>query len=253
MTFLTPILEKRLIDVERRIASRVVLEDSFYEQAPAGVDQAFLGELVISGAVVLDRSLKILNTSGCALKAVMPYVPGFLSFREGAAAIKAVRGLCPKPTVLFVDGCGINHPRRAGLACFVGVLLDIPTIGITKSVLCGKFDLPEEEGEAEPLIHEGRTVGHVLRSKKGCRPIVVAPGHRITIDSALEATRCCLRGHKLPEPSRLAHERARRLRADRSQGREAALSTPAPRRSRPGPALQSLDGRARGSQSGFWP
>lgn len=251
MKSLTPSLERRLVDVQRRIASRVVLDDSFSEEAIAGVDQAFIGELVISGAVVLDRPLNILNASGCALKAAMPYVPSFLSFREGAAAVKAVRGLDPRPTVLFVDGCGINHPRRAGLACFVGVMLGLPTIGITKNVLCGEFDLPEREGEAEPLIHERGTVGYVFRSKNGCRPIVVAPGHRITVDSALEAARRCLRGHKLPEPCRLAHEQARRLRAAHSQGREAALSIPTPIRSRPGPASRRRDGRERGSQRDF--
>ncbi len=253
MNSLNPLLEKRLVDVQRRIASRVILDDSFSEEAPAGVDQAFLGELVISGAVVLDRSLKILNASGCALRAAMPYVPGFLFFREGAAATKAVRGLDPRPTVLFVDGCGIDHPRKAGLACFIGVLLDLPTIGITKNALCGEFDPPERDGDAEPLIHEGRTVGYVLRSKKGCRPIVVAAGHRITIDSALEATRRCLRGHKLPDPCRRAHEQARQLRAALSQGREASASAPAPRRSPPGPASQPPDGRERGSQRDFAP
>jgi deoxyribonuclease V len=213
-----PFLERRLVEVQKRIASRVRLEDSFSTELPAGVDQAFLGELVVSGAVLLDQSMKIRNASGCALKEAMPYVPGFLSFREGAAAVKAVRGLDPPPSLLFVDGCGINHPRRAGLACYVGVLLDLPTVGITKSVLCGEFNRPEKEGEAEPLIHERDLVGYILNSRKGCRPIVVAPGHRITVDSALEVTRHCLRGHKLPEPCRLAHEQARRIKAALSQG-----------------------------------
>ena len=243
-----PFLEKRLVEVQKRIASRVCLDDSFSEEMPAGVDQAFLGELVASGAVVLDQSLKIRKASGCALKAAMPYVPGFLSFREGAAAVKAVRGLDPEPSLLFVDGCGINHPRRAGLACFVGVLLDLPTVGITKSVLCGNFDQPEKEDDAEPLIHEGDVVGYILSSKKGCRPIAVAPGHRITIDSALEATRRCLRGRKLPEPCRLAHEQAGQIKAALSPGPEASLSTPAPRQTRPDRFWRSHDGMARGPQ-----
>jgi deoxyribonuclease V len=230
------------------IASRVCLCDSFSEEAPAGVDQAFLGELVISGAVVLDQFLKLRKASGCALKAAMPYVPGFLSFREGAAAVKAVRELDPEPSLLFVDGCGINHPRMAGLACFVGVLLDLPTVGITKSVLCGNFDQPENVGEAEPLIHEGDVVGYILSSKKGCRPIVVAPGHRITIDSALEATQRCLRGHKLPEPCRLAHEQARRIKAALSPWQGASLSAPAPMQNRPDLPWRPLDDRAQGSQ-----
>jgi deoxyribonuclease V len=90
----------------------------------------------------------------------------------------------------------------------VGVILDLPTIGITKNVLCGAFDLPEKVGEAAPLVYGDEQVGYLLKSKKGCRPIVVAPGHRISIDSALEMARRCLKGHKLPEPCRLAHEYA---------------------------------------------
>jgi deoxyribonuclease V len=208
MSSLDPDLEKRLIEVQRRIASRVVLQDQFSEEAVAGVDQAFLRDLIISGAVVLSASFQKLNTSGHIMRAALPYVPDFLSFREGAPAIKAVRGLDPKPTLLFVDGCGINHPRMAGLACYVGVILGLPTIGISKDVLCGEFEAPEKLGEAKPLIYGEKTTGYLLLSRKGCRPIVVAPGHRISVDSALEVTRRYLKGSKLPKPSQLAHEHA---------------------------------------------
>ncbi len=211
MSSLDPDLEKRLIEVQRRIASRVVLQDQFSEEAVAGVDQAFLGDLVISGAVVLSASFQKLDTAGHIMRAALPYVPGFLSFREGAPAIKAVRGLDPKPTLLFVDGCGINHPRMAGLACYVGVILGLPTIGISKYVLCGEFEVPEKLGEATPLIYGEKTTGYLLLSRKGCRPIVVAPGHRISVDSALEVTRRSLDGTKLPKPCQLAHEHANRI------------------------------------------
>lgn len=204
-------LERRLVEVQRRIASRAVIEDKFSAGAAvatAGVDQAFLGDLVISGAVVLGLDGDVRSRACHAMKAAMPYVPGFLSFREGPSAIKAVRALDIKPTLLFVDGCGINHPRRAGLATYVGVILDLPTIGVSKSVLCGSFDLPESVGDASPLVYGGDIVGYVLKSKKGCRPIVIAPGHRTSVDSALEMTRQWIKGHKLPEPCRLAHEGA---------------------------------------------
>lgn len=199
-------MEARLVSVQRRIAARVMLNDDFSDGSVAGVDQAFFGELVISGAVVLGTGGKLLSKASYALMTSMPYVPGFLSFREGPAAIKAVRALESKPTLLFVDGCGINHPRKAGLASYVGVILDLPTIGITKNVLCGTFDLPKKVGEAAPLVYSDEQVGYLLKSKKGCRPIVVAPGHKISVDSALEMARRCLKGNKLPEPCRLAHE-----------------------------------------------
>lgn len=110
-----------------------------------------------------------------------------------------------RPTILFIDGCGINHPRRAGLASIIGVTLDIPSVGVSKNVLCGTFDPPGRVGEASPLVHRGEKVGYVLFSRKGCRPIVVAPGHRVSVDGALYLAMRHLRDHKLPEPSFLAH------------------------------------------------
>lgn len=207
MESLTPDLERHLIEIQKGIASRVSLKDDYSEDSVAGVDQAFIGDLVISGAVVL-RQLEVTDAACYIEKADIPYVPGFLSFREGPPAIKALKGLKTKPTLVLVDGCGINHPRTAGLASYVGVMLGIPTIGITKSVLCGSFEAPVEAGDAKPLVYDRRIVGYVLKSKKGCRPIVVAPGHKVSVDSALELAREFLKSHKLPEPCRLAHRYA---------------------------------------------
>lgn len=122
---------KRLFSLQEKLASEVVLEDRFFEDLVAGVDQAFIsredgGELVISGAVALDSSLRPVSKSWAVLETTFPYLPGLLSFREGPAALEAVKKLDTRPTLLFVDGCGINHPRRAGLASIIGVTLDIP-------------------------------------------------------------------------------------------------------------------------------
>lgn len=203
---LTECRQRHLFEVQSKIASRVTLEDSYSTEGVAGVDQAFDGEIVMSGAVVLGPNLEVIDMASCSAKTSFPYIPGLLSFREGPAAIRSVRKLFTRPTLIFVDGCGINHPRMAGLASFIGVVLDLPTIGVSKSALCGDYELPDRAGEATPLSYNGKRVGHLLRSKKACRPIVIAPGHRVSVDSSLELAREYLADHKLPEPCRRAHE-----------------------------------------------
>jgi deoxyribonuclease V len=226
-------LEKRFFRVQNKIAARVVREDRFSTEAVAGVDQAFLGDFVISGAIALAKKGSK-SKSGYLARAMLPYISGLLSFREGPAAINAVRALGTRPTLLFVDGCGINHPRRAGLASYVGVMLNIPTIGISKRVLCGEFRTPVEEGEAEPLVCGNEVTGFVLKSKAGCRPIVVSPGNRVSLESSLDLACAYLSGHKLPEPCRLAHQHARELKEILSRSGEASLLSVGPRQSRPG-------------------
>ena len=202
---------RRLFSLQDDIAAMVVLEDRFSEEVVAGVDQAFISgdegrELVVSGAVAIDSSLRPQSRSWAVIETTFPYLPGLLYFREGPCAVEAAKRLDRAPTILFVDGCGINHPRRAGLASMIGVALDVPTVGVSKNVLCGTFDPPRRVGDASPLVHRGEIVGHVLFSKKRCRPIVVAPGHRVSVESALDLARRHLRDHKLPEPCFLAHQ-----------------------------------------------
>ena len=144
----------------------MILKDNYSTEAVVGVDLAFDGNIVLSG-MVLGPNLEVIDKASCSVKTSFPYIPGLLLFREGPAAIRALKKLSIRPTLIFVDGCGINHPRMAGLATYVGVALDLPTIGVSKSVLCGEFELPQKAGEAMPLIYKGRTVGHLLRSKKG--------------------------------------------------------------------------------------
>jgi deoxyribonuclease V len=205
-----------LLAAQRLVAERAITEDDFDELTlVGGADQAFLEERVISGIVVLAYdSLDVVERVYSVKHASFPYIPTFLSFREGHAIVGAFRKLKNKPDILLVDGAGINHPRSAGLATHVGVALNVPTIGITKKVLCGEGKEPARVGKANQLIYKGKKVGWLLNSNKRSRAIVVAPGHRVSLDSTLSIVKACLRGHKLPEPIRLAHEYANGLKKE---------------------------------------
>ena len=137
----------------------------------------------------------------------MSYVPGFLSFREAPNVVQAYAKLAQKPDVVMVDGHGIAHPRRMGIAAHLGVLLDVPTFGVAKQKLTGKFTEPRpEKGSIEPLTDAktGELIGEVIRSKDKVLPLFVSPGHRCDQSTATRLTLACLKGYKLPEPTRLA-------------------------------------------------
>ncbi|MEA3325276.1 MAG: endonuclease V [Euryarchaeota archaeon] len=199
--------QNTLLNVQRVVAARAETEDRFDEiRTIAGVDQAFFDDKVISGIVTLDYETMEEKSHVHAIKTVeFPYIPTFLAFREGKAIVSAYGKLARKPELLVISRCGINHPRSAGLATHIGVALDIPTIGVSKSILCGTSEQPTNAGEFHPLMYGGRQIGWVLKSKENCNPIIVAPGHRVSMKSSIEITRHCLRGYKLPEPTRQAH------------------------------------------------
>ncbi|MGB8218408.1 MAG: endonuclease V [Candidatus Methanoperedens sp.] len=197
-----------LLAAQKLVADLVTTEDDFGElRQIGGVDQSFMDDKIISGVVVLEYdSLEVVERVHSIQPVNYPYIPTFLSFREGPAIVSAFKKLKTPPDILLVDGAGINHPRRTGIATHIGVALDVPTIGITKKILCGEGKEPAQVGEANPLIYEGKNVGWLLKSTNRSRAIVVAPGHRVSLDSSLSIVKACLRGHKLPEPVRLAHE-----------------------------------------------
>lgn len=196
-----------LLAAQKLVATKVIVGDDFgVLETLGGIDQAFLGGRIISGMVVLDYlELKVIERAYSIKTLNYPYIPTFLTFREGPAIISVFNKIKLKPDLLLIDGAGINHPRRAGLATHVGVALDIPTIGITKGILCGEAKEPQKEGDANPLVYEKEQVGWLLKSCKKCRPIVIAPGHKVSLSSSLSIAQHCLRGHKLPEPLRLSH------------------------------------------------
>ena len=197
-----------LIQAQEMVASCALVQDQFGElKTIAGVDQAFLDDEIISGIVILDYDTMDVMEKVYSIKDVdFPYVPTFLSFREGPAIISAFRSLKTRPDLLMIDGCGINHPRSAGLATHIGVALDMATIGVAKKLLCGVVDKPVSIGEYSLILLYGQYVGALFLSKKGCNPIVIAPGHKVSLNATIEIVRHCLRGHKLPEPIRFAHK-----------------------------------------------
>lgn len=142
-----------------------------------------------------------------------PYIPGFLSFREFPILKACWKKVKLKPDVLLLDGQGIAHPRQAGIATHAGVLLDVPTIGCAKSKLIGEGKPPLREMESSPLFFKGKQIGWILKSKRNVKPIYISPGHKIDMLSALQVILLTLRGHRLPEPLRLAHLKTLNARA----------------------------------------
>lgn len=179
----------------------------------AGCDVAVEGGELIASVVVLDAGTReILETADARCPARFPYVPGLLSFREIPALIHGFEKLSRRPDALLCDGQGRAHPRRFGLACHLGLLLGLPSAGVAKSRLCGEADEPgANRGAWTPIRHEGEIVGRLLRTRDGVRPLYISVGHRITLDDAVALVLRMGGGYRLPEPTRLADQRVRRL------------------------------------------
>jgi deoxyribonuclease V len=135
-----------------------------------------------------------------------PYVPGLLSFREAPLTLASCEKLSVSPDLVLVDGQGIAHPRRLGLASHLGLFLDTPTIGCAKSRLCGTHAEPGDEPGSYAELRDGdETIGAVLRTKAGVKPLYVSIGHKVDLEAAIYWALQCCRGYRLPEPTRLAH------------------------------------------------
>lgn len=196
-------------------ARRVSLTEDFPEpERIAGVDVGFeeQGAITRAAAVLLDaRTLQPLAETVARLPTRMPYIPGLLSFRELPAVLDALAALPERPGLVFVDGQGIAHPRGLGIASHLGVITGLPTIGVAKTILVGTHaPVGEQRGARVPLIYRGRVIGTVLRSKDRVRPLIVSPGHRVSIEgAAMRVLAGCTR-YRLPEATRLADRLASR-------------------------------------------
>ena len=160
-----------------------------------------------AAVVVLSfPGLELLEVKVITDSLTFPYVPGLLSFREAPLVLAACEELAITPDILMVDGQGIAHPRRIGLASHLGLFLDIPAIGCAKSRLCGSHDEPgKERGSHTELTDNGEVIGAVVRTRTGVKPVYVSVGHKIDLRAAIAVTLGCCRGYRLPEPTRLAH------------------------------------------------
>jgi deoxyribonuclease V len=205
------------VEVQKRLRNLVRLQplDRPVETI-AGADISYnkFSETVYAGIVVLSLpDLRIIESAGVRSVAKFPYVPGLLSFREAPSLIEAWEKLRTKPDVLMLDGQGIAHPRRFGIACHLGILLDWPTIGCAKSILVGRYgDLGLEAGSRSPLVDKGEQVGVALRTKNKVAPVYVSPGHLIDLDSAVDLVLRSTTKYRLPETTRQAHLLVNRLR-----------------------------------------
>jgi deoxyribonuclease V len=174
-----------------------------------------------TGAVVVLSypEMAVIEKQVVGRRIEFPYVPGLLSFREAPLILAAGERLTVTPDLFIVDGQGIAHPRRMGLASHLGLLLDTPTIGCAKSRLCGRHEEPADAaGSYTDLIDRGETIGAVLRTRTDVKPVYVSTGHRIDLSAAIHWVLACCRGYRLPEPTRLAHQAA---------GKPPGLSLPA--------------------------
>ncbi|KAF2957501.1 endonuclease V [Thermotoga sp. Ku-13t] len=197
------------VEIQKQLGSLIGLTPLEDVRYVAGVDLAFpdKGSGVAAIVVVDITTMRVIEQVVAYEKVTFPYVPGLLAFREGPVFLKAWQQLKVPPDVVMFDGQGIAHPRRLGIASHMGLLIDLPTVGVAKSHLYGSFiEPPNVQGSYTFLYDKNEVIGAVVRTKVGNKPLFVSPGHKCDVLSALKLTlRCCV-GHRLPEPTRLAHE-----------------------------------------------
>ena len=199
---------QQAIDIQRRLATQVVRLNGITSNPRyiAGVDISPEDSegMAIGAVVVLSYpELKLVEVKTARSRPIFPYIPGLLSFRESSLILAALEKLSQTPDLLLVDGQGIAHPRRLGIACHLGLLIDLPAIGCAKSILRGKHSaLGREAGSWTELIDRGEVVGAAVRTRVDINPIYVSIGHKVDLQSAVYWTLASCKGYRLPEPTR---------------------------------------------------
>jgi deoxyribonuclease V len=205
------------VALQREFADRIITDTPLSPcTLIAGADVSYnkYSPTIFAGVVVLRLpELTVVEQQGVSVECHFPYIPGLLSFREGPAVLEAFAKLKTVPDAVMLDGQGYAHPRRFGLACLLGLWLDIPTFGCAKSPFRVEYDEPGREvGSWTPMTNRGEVVGRVVRTKTGVKPVFVSVGHKIDIDGATQLTLACHDGYRIPEPTRQAHHYVNALR-----------------------------------------
>lgn len=193
--------------VQEQVRAQVIAHDAFEPiHTVAGIDTGYSGDRALAAIVVQAfPSLQVLDYAVARRQISFPYVPGYLSFREAPAVLDALASLHITPDLLICDGHGLAHPRRCGIACHLGVLADLPSIGCAKSILVGTHGpLPDVRGAWTPLRHDNDIVGAALRTRPGVRPVYVSIGHRVSLETAIQFVMACVTRYHLPETTRVA-------------------------------------------------
>lgn len=208
-----PLTVEEAIAIQEQLRAEIITSDQLGTvNYVAGVDMGFEAEGTISRAAVAVLNFPSLQLQESAIArrpTSFPYVPGFLSFREIPAVLDALEKINITPDLILCDGQGIAHPRRFGIACHLGLLVNMPTIGVAKSLLIGKHEeVPQERGNWQPLKHRGETIGAVLRTRTGTKPLYISSGHRVSLPTAIEYVLRCTPKYRLPETTRIADKLA---------------------------------------------
>jgi deoxyribonuclease V len=207
---LTP---KEAIALQKELGARVIARDALSTiERVAGVDVGFEahGRITRAAVAVLSfRDLAVIEHAIAQRETRFPYVPGLLSFRETPAVLEALAKLKRRPDALLCDGHGLAHPRRFGLACHLGVVTDLVSVGVAKTRLLGEHkDPPQGRGAWGELCERGEVIGAVVRTRVGVKPVFVSVGHKISLASAVELVMACVTDYRLPETTRRAHRLA---------------------------------------------
>jgi deoxyribonuclease V len=197
---------KKAHQLQLRLSKQVIREDKLPKTLHyvAGVDVAYTSNWSIGAVVVLSyNAMSIVETRKARVKTTFPYIPTLLSFREIRPAQATIKKLKVSPDVILVDAQGIAHPYRLGFASHLGLILDRPTIGVAKSLLCGEVEPPNKEGWS-PIVHKKEVMGAAV-AKPFDKPVYVSIGHKVSLQRAIEVVRHCTLNYRIPEPIRMAH------------------------------------------------